>query len=133
MLKKFLFVFFISMVPLIELRGAIPYAIGFGLPLFPSYIVAIIGNMIPVPFIFFFAHRLLLWGKDLKIKPFDYSSPDAVSTPAWKEPIILRKSGSNTAAVRRYDIPHRSRDTLPPAPPSALPPPLRLHPRRSRP
>lgn len=69
MLKKFLIVFFVSMVPLIELRGAIPYAIGFGLPLFPSYIVAIIGNMIPVPFIFFFAHRLLLWGKDLKIKP----------------------------------------------------------------
>lgn len=52
------------MVPLIELRGAIPYAILFKLPLLPSYIIAIIGNMIPVPFIFFFARKVLLWGKD---------------------------------------------------------------------
>ena len=63
----FLIVFLISMVPLIELRGAIPYAIGFQLPLLPSYIVAIIGNMIPVPFIFFFARKILEWGKDKPI------------------------------------------------------------------
>ena len=54
MFKKYLIVFLISMVPLIELRGAIPYAVGFDLPLVPSYIVAVIGNMLPVPFIFFF-------------------------------------------------------------------------------
>ena len=47
MLKKYLIVFFISMVPLIELRGAIPYAIGYNLPILPSYIIAIIGNMLP--------------------------------------------------------------------------------------
>lgn len=64
MLKKYLLVFFISMVPLIELRGAIPYAIGFKLPLLQSYIIAIIGNMIPVPFIFFFARKVLEWGAD---------------------------------------------------------------------
>lgn len=52
------------MVPLIELRGAIPYAVGFGLPLLPSYIIAIIGNMVPVPFIFFFARKVLEWGAD---------------------------------------------------------------------
>ena len=52
------------MVPLIELRGAIPYAIGFGLPLVPSYIIAILGNMLPVPIIYLFARRVLLWGKD---------------------------------------------------------------------
>ena len=52
------------MVPLIELRGAIPYAVGFGLPLLPSYIICIIGNMIPVPFIFFFARKVLEWGAD---------------------------------------------------------------------
>lgn len=62
MFKKYLIVFFISMVPLIELRGAIPYAIGFNLPLLPSYIIAIIGNMLPVPFIFFFARKVLEWG-----------------------------------------------------------------------
>ena len=57
-LKKYLIVFFISMVPLIELRGAIPYAVGFQLPLLPSYIVAIIGNMLPVPFIYLFARKV---------------------------------------------------------------------------
>ena len=67
-IKKYLFVFLISMVPLIELRGAIPYAVIFELPLLPSYIVAIIGNMIPVPFIFFFARKVLEWGSKLKIK-----------------------------------------------------------------
>lgn len=63
-MKKYLIVFLISMVPLIELRGAIPYAVGFNLPMIPSYIVAVIGNMLPVPFIFLFARKLLEWGKD---------------------------------------------------------------------
>lgn len=63
-MKKYLIVFLISMVPLIELRGAIPYAVGFNLPMAPSYIVAVIGNMLPVPFIFLFARKLLEWGKD---------------------------------------------------------------------
>ena len=62
MLKKYLLVFLVSMVPLIELRGAIPYGIAFDLDLLPLYIVAIVGNMLPVPFIFFFARKVLLWG-----------------------------------------------------------------------
>ena len=66
MFKKYLIVFLISMVPLIELRGAIPYAVGFDLPLVPSYIVAVSGNMLPVPFIFLFGRKILEWGKDLK-------------------------------------------------------------------
>ena len=63
-MKHYLIVFFISMVPLIELRGAIPYAVGFQLPLLQSYIIAIIGNMLPVPFIYFFARKVLEWGKN---------------------------------------------------------------------
>ena len=63
-MKSYLIVFLISMVPLIELRGAIPYAVGFGIPLVPAYIIAIIGNMLPVPFIYFFARKVLEWGKD---------------------------------------------------------------------
>lgn len=55
------------MVPIIELRGAIPYAVYFNLPLLPSYIVAILGNMIPVPLIFFFARKILEWGADKKV------------------------------------------------------------------
>ncbi len=65
----YLIIFFISMVPLIELRGAIPYAIGFieaGVPLklWLCYVIAILGNMLPVPIIFFFARKVLEWGKD---------------------------------------------------------------------
>ena len=63
-MQKYLIVFLISMVPLIELRGAIPYAVGFGIPLLPAYVIAIIGNMIPVPFIYLFARKVLVWGKD---------------------------------------------------------------------
>lgn len=52
------------MVPLIELRGAVPYAVGFNLPLLPSLLIAVVGNMLPVPFIFLFARKVLEWGKD---------------------------------------------------------------------
>lgn len=66
-MKKYLIIFLISMVPLVELRGAIPVAVGMQLPLVPSYIIAVLGNMIPVPFIFLFARKVLEWGKDKKI------------------------------------------------------------------
>ena len=55
------------MVPLIEIRGAIPFSQAWNLPVVPSYIVAIIGNMIPVPFIYLFARRFLQWGQDKRI------------------------------------------------------------------
>ena len=66
MFKKYLIVFLISMLPLVELRGAIPYSQAVQLPLLQSYIVATLGNMLPVPFIYFFARRALEWGKDKK-------------------------------------------------------------------
>lgn len=66
MLKKYLYIFLISMVPLIELRGAIPESQGFQLPLLQSYIVCVIGNMLPVPVIYLFARKVLEWGKDKK-------------------------------------------------------------------
>lgn len=65
-MKKYFWVFLIAMVPLIEIRGAIPYAVGFGLPMVPSILVAVLGNMLPVPFIFLFARKVLEWGKDKK-------------------------------------------------------------------
>ena len=67
MLKKYLICFFVSMGPLIELRGAIPISQGMNLPIIPSYFLCIIGNMLPVPFIFFFARKVLEWGKDKPI------------------------------------------------------------------
>lgn len=63
--QKYLGVAFISMLPLIELRGAIPVGVGIGLPLLPTYILAVVCNMIPVPFIFFFARKVLEWGAGL--------------------------------------------------------------------
>ena len=57
-------IFFISMVPLIELRGAIPYSQYYGLPIVTSYIICIIGNMVPIPFIYLFARKVLIWGAD---------------------------------------------------------------------
>lgn len=72
MFWKILIVFFISMIPLIELRGAIPVAVGMelGLPEWLVLIVAIIGNMLPVPIIYLFARKVLNWGSTVKWKPF---------------------------------------------------------------
>lgn len=64
MLWKYLAAFFISMVPIIELRGAIPIAVGYGIHPVVAYLICVIGNMIPVPFIYFFARKFLLWGSD---------------------------------------------------------------------
>lgn len=70
MFKKYLLIFLISMVPIIELRGAVPIGLstawGDPLPILPLYIVCIIGNMLPVPLIFFFARKVLEWGADKK-------------------------------------------------------------------
>lgn len=66
MLLKYLFVFFISMLPLVELRGGIVIAVGMGLDYFKALAVCVVGNMLPVPFIYFFARELLIWGEDKK-------------------------------------------------------------------
>lgn len=70
MLKKYILVFLISMVPLIELRGAVPVGLstlwGEPMQLLPLYAICIIGNMLPVPIIFFFARKVLEWGADKK-------------------------------------------------------------------
>ncbi|MBQ9020235.1 small multi-drug export protein [Candidatus Saccharibacteria bacterium] len=65
-----LIVFLVSMVPLIELRGAIPIGVGLGLPEWLTLVIAIIGNMLPVPIIYLFARKVLEWGKDVKWKGF---------------------------------------------------------------
>ena len=77
-MKNYIYIFLISMVPLIELRGAIPVAYGIKAAmdnpeefnLLWAYVVIAVGNMLPVPFIFFFARKVLEWGKDSKIRWF---------------------------------------------------------------
>lgn len=67
MIKNYAIIFLISMVPLIELRGAIPVSQAMQLPVIPSYIICILGNMIPVPIIYLFARKFLEWGQNKKI------------------------------------------------------------------
>lgn len=61
---KYLIIFLIAMLPLVELRVAVPTGLAMGLPVLSVYIVSILGNMLPVPFIYFFARKVLEWGKD---------------------------------------------------------------------
>ena len=65
-MAKYLTVFFISMVPIIELRGAMPVAVGMDIPFHWALLICVIGNMLPVPFIYFFARKVLVWGADKK-------------------------------------------------------------------
>ena len=66
MLGKYVIAFLISMVPLIELRGAIPVALGMGIPFFEALVLCVTGNMLPVPIIYFFALTVLVWGSNKK-------------------------------------------------------------------
>ena len=69
MFLKLITILFVSMVPLIELRGAVPIGVGFGVPEWIVLLVAVIGNFIPVPFIFKYARRFLEWGSTWHWKP----------------------------------------------------------------
>ena len=64
MAAKYFWIFFISMLPLIEIRGAVLYASAHSIPLLPALIVGLLGNVLPVPFIYYFARKFLLWGSD---------------------------------------------------------------------
>ena len=66
MLQKYLICFLVSMVPLIELRGSMVMAVGMDLNYLTSLIVCVVGTMLPVPVIYFFARKVLLWGCDKK-------------------------------------------------------------------
>ena len=61
---NYILTFLISMIPLVELRGAVPYAISSGIPLWQALLIGVVGNMLPVPIIFFFARHILEWGKE---------------------------------------------------------------------
>ena len=65
-MTKYLIVFLISMVPILELRFAMPIAISMDLPYLPALITCVIGNMLPVPVIYLFARKFLIWGSDKK-------------------------------------------------------------------
>ena len=66
MLRKYLLIFLVAMVPLLELRGSIVMAVGMDLDYFTALAVSVLGNMLPVPIIYFFARKVLYWGADKK-------------------------------------------------------------------
>ena len=63
---KYILTFLISMVPIVELRGGIPIGVSMGVKWYYAVPICMIGNMLPVPFIFFFARKILEWGADKK-------------------------------------------------------------------
>jgi len=89
LIKEYLHVFFCSMLPLIELRGAIPIGAATGLPWIPTFIVSVLGNMLPIPFILLFIRRILAWMKATK---------HFAKIALWLE----KKAEKNTAKVMKY-------------------------------
>lgn len=61
-MRNYFLIFLVSMVPLAELRVGMVMAVGMNLPYIPALIVCVIGNMLPVPFVYFFARKVLGWG-----------------------------------------------------------------------
>lgn len=84
-----LYVFLCSMVPIIELRGAIPIGCAAGLPFYTNYIVSVVGNIIPVPFILLFIRNILHWMKKI---------PKLDKIALWVE----NKAEKNKAKVLKY-------------------------------
>ena len=88
---KFIMTFLISMVPVVELRGGLPYGILAGLSLPMAATAAILGNMLPVPFIFLFARKVLVWGAD---KPVIGKAFTWILQKGGKAGLKLQKKGS---------------------------------------
>lgn len=63
-MKKYILTFLLSMVPIFELRGGIPLGVGLGIDWKLAVLICMVGNIVPVPFIFFFARKVLEWGAD---------------------------------------------------------------------
>lgn len=86
-------VFFCSMIPIIELRGAIPFGVAFGLPWWFNYILCVVGNMLPVPFILLFINKVIHWMGKSKIKFFN-------KLATW----LLKKVEKNRAKIEKYSF-----------------------------
>lgn len=91
MLKKYLTIFFISMLPIVELRGAIPTGVGLGIPFWINYAICVMGNILPVPFLILFAKTVLEWlSKVPKIGPFFAK--------------IIRKADEKSKNLGKYEL-----------------------------
>lgn len=86
-------VFFCSMIPIIELRGAIPMGAAFSLPWWQTYIISVIGNMIPVPFILLFIKKIIRWMSNSKVKFFNKTAG-----------FLMRKVEKNRERIEKYSF-----------------------------
>ena len=92
MLKHLIYIFMISMVPVIELRGAIPIGVGLGVPLPVVLLTAMVGNLVPVPVLILFTRQVFRW---LRQKS------------AWLERLVSRlerKAASKEQLLKRYEL-----------------------------
>lgn len=82
---RYLLTFLVSMMPIIELRGAIPIGVGAGLGHWQSMIIAVLGNMVPVPFIMIFIRRIFTWlrAKSVSLEAF-VSRTEARAEEKWE-------------------------------------------------
>lgn len=90
-LLKYIIVFFVSMVPLIELRGAVPIGTGMGLPWHWTLIVSIIGNCVPIPIILLFVKAVLKWMRGCSVALFSKISN-------W----LYEKAEKNRPKIEKY-------------------------------
>ena len=90
---KELCVFFCSMLPIIELRGAIPMAFAFGLPWWQAYIISVLGNLLPVPFILLLINIILKWMSNSKVKFFNKIAN-----------FLYKKVEKNRAKIEKYSF-----------------------------
>ena len=64
MAGEFTLTVLVSMLPVVELRGGIPFGVAAGLPVWAAFIAAVLGNLIPVPFIIVYIRRILQWMRE---------------------------------------------------------------------
>ena len=86
-------VFFCSMLPIIELRGAIPMAFAFGLSWWQAYLIAVVGNLLPVPFILLLINIVIKWMANSKVKFFNKIAN-----------YLLEKVEKNRARIEKYSF-----------------------------
>lgn len=90
---KELCVFFCSIIPVIELRGGIPLGAGLGIPFWLNYLLCVLGNMLPVPFILLFIGKILAWMEKSHVKFFQ-------KVGGW----IRRKADKNRDRIEKYSF-----------------------------
>ena len=92
-MRKFLIIFFMSMVPIVELRGAMLYAVGHNMDFLPALMVCVIGNMLPIPFILLFITKVIAWMQKCRVRFFN-------KVANW----LVNKAEKNREKIEKYSF-----------------------------